>query len=313
MTVESAALAQPSPSADGDAAKRQRAAELYDEAVSLYEHAKYAEAARAFFDADELVPSSDALGSSIAAARLAHDDLLVALAAQRASAREGVDPKLAGDARAALSEAETHLARLELSCEPSPCALNVDGKSSSAGRIYLLPGTHELSARLEATGEVLGQRATLAAGSLYTITLGPAARDAAPARADTRDARTSTSIAVAGGAAKRDNGARRAKPLPPWVLYVGVGGSVALGAVTAWSGTDALKQVDHYKQTRLAGDRDQALSSVHRTDWLLAGTLVLAGATTYAAFRLVELGSGAQSVSVMPQPGGAWLGWSGKL
>src|SRR5260221_10264114 len=52
---------------------RKRAAELYDQAVALYEKAKYAEAARAFYAADELAPSSDALASAIAAARLAND------------------------------------------------------------------------------------------------------------------------------------------------------------------------------------------------------------------------------------------------
>src|SRR5258706_9005346 len=119
---------------------RKHAAELYDRAVALYDTAKYAEAARAFYDADALAPSSDALGSAIAAARLANDHLLVAQAAQRAIAREGSDAKLAGDARAALAEAELHLARVDLACKPTPCDLSVEGAAATAGRPDFLPG-----------------------------------------------------------------------------------------------------------------------------------------------------------------------------
>jgi hypothetical protein len=86
-----------------------------------------------------------------------------------------------------------------------------------------------------------------------------------------------------------------------------------LAGITTWSGVNALSDVDHYKQTRRAPDRDDALGSVHRTDWLLAGTLVLAGATAYVGWRLVDFGSGSQAVSLCPAPGGAALAWSGKL
>src|SRR5688500_7480301 len=152
-----------------ESAERRRAAELYDRGVALYESARYAEAARAFYEADELSPSSDALSSAIAAARLAHDHLLVARAAQRAVARESSDAKLAADARAALSEAEAHLARLDLACSPAPCTLSIDSNEAAPGRHYLLPGTRVLSAQF-GPGQV-EERAALAAGSLYTITL----------------------------------------------------------------------------------------------------------------------------------------------
>jgi hypothetical protein len=283
--------------AGDDAPERRRAAELYDRAVALYEAAKYAEAAQSFYEADQLSPSSDALSSAIAAARLAHDDLLIARAAQRAVAREGSDPKLAGDARAALSEAEAHLARVDLSCAPAPCSLSIESNAVERGRHYLLPGTRVLSARFGS--EQVEQRASLAAGSLYTITLSAPAKAAPPARP------------VPISQPPRD--VSPSKPLPVWTFYAGAGVSLALAGVTIWSGVDALSDVDHYEGTRLAADRDAAQSSVRRTDLLLAGTLLVTGLTTYAAFAWVDFGGQRQALSVAPRSNGAVVTWSGKL
>jgi hypothetical protein len=287
--------------AGGDAPERRRAAELYDRAVALYESAKYGEAARAFYDADQLSPSSDALASAIAAARLAHDDLLVARAAQRAVARESSDPKLAGDARAALSEAEAHLARVDLSCSPAPCSLSIESSAVEPGRHYLLPGTRVLSASFGS--EHVEQRASLAAGSLYTIAL-TAAPKPAPSAAP-RPAPISPKP-------PRDVGPP-SKPLPAWTFYAGAGVSLALAGVTIWSGVDALSDVEHYESTRLVGDRDTAQSSVRRTDLLLAGTVLMSGLTTYAAIAWVDFGGRRQALSVAPQSAGAIVTWSGKL
>jgi hypothetical protein len=286
--------------ASDDAAGRQRAAELYDRAVALYESAKYGDAARAFYEADQLSPSSDALSSAIAAARLAHDDLLVARAAQRAVARENSDPKLAGDARAALSEAEAHLARVDLACAPTPCSLSIESSAVEPGRHYLLPGTRVLSASFG--GEHVEQRASLAAGSLYTITLTVAPK-AAP---------TVTPKPAPMSSPPRDV-SPLSKPLPAWTVYAGAGVSLALAGVTIWSGVDALSDVEHYESTRLVGDRDTAQSSVRRTDLLLAGTVLMAGLTTYAAIAWVDFAGRRQALSVAPQAAGAVVTWSGKL
>src|SRR5688572_9355033 len=105
------------------ASTRTKAAEHYDRGVDHFERDQYAAAVKEFLAADELVPSSDALNSAIAAARRSNDHLLVLRASQRAIARESVDPKLAAGAREALTEASRHLARIEASCEPAPCTL----------------------------------------------------------------------------------------------------------------------------------------------------------------------------------------------
>jgi hypothetical protein len=293
--------------AGDESAERRRAAELYDRAVALYESARYAEAARAFYEADEASPSSDALSSAIAAARLAHDDLLIARAARRAVARESSDPKLAGDARAALSEAEAHLARVDLACSPAPCTLSIESNDVAPGRHYLLPGTRVLSARFGA--EQVEQRASLAAGSLYTITLTPAPEpEPAPERAP---AATHASKPASAATTRRD--ATRTKPLPAWSFYAGTGVSLTLVGVTIWSGVDALGDVEHYEKTRMAGDRDAAESSVQRTDLLLAGALLMSGLTTYAGIAWVDFGGREQALSVAPRTAGAVVTWSGKL
>ena len=305
--AEHAAAAKPDAAGD---VNRKRAAELYDRAVTLYDAAKYAEAARAFYDADALAPSSDALGSAIAAARLANDHLLVAQAAQRAIAREGSDAKLAGDARAALAEAELHLARVDLACKPAPCDLSVEGAAVAAGRQYLLPGTHLFVATYAGDSDKVEQRATLAAGSLYTIALSPVSEPTAPPSPRAAPAR-----APATDVQKPDLGERpRAhKPLPRWAFFGGAAVSVVLGGVTIWSGVDALSDVNRFKLSRTATDRSSATASVRRTDLLLAGTALMTGLTVFAGLRLVDFGGDEQAVGVAPEPNGALVTWSGRL
>jgi hypothetical protein len=285
------------------AASRRRAADLYDRAVALYERARYAEAARAFFEADGLLPSSDALSSAIAAARLAHDYLLVARAAGRAAERESNDPKLAGDARAALAEAEAHLARVDLTCRPAPCQPSIDGAAVTAGRHLLLPGTRSFSASFGDGQPAVEQRASLAAGSLYTIALAPPAPAPKPVIGP-RQALTPPA---------HDARDTPEKPLPPWLFYAGAGSSLVLAGITVWSGVDALDDVDHYENTRAVADRDTARSSIKRTDFLLAGTLLMTGVTTYGGLRWVDFGGSGSALTVTPAAAGAVVTWSGKL
>lgn len=99
-----------------------QAADLYDEATRLYEAGQYAAASEKYLEADALVPSSEALSNAIATARKADAPLLVARAAQRAIARELLDPALASRARVALSEVEPQLKQLETRPQEAPAA-----------------------------------------------------------------------------------------------------------------------------------------------------------------------------------------------
>ncbi|HEX2878494.1 MAG TPA: hypothetical protein VHO25_03045 [Polyangiaceae bacterium] len=97
-----------------------RAADLYDEATRLYEAGEYAAASEKYLEADALVPSSEALSNAIVTARKADAPLLVARAAQRAIARELLDPALAERARVALNEIEPQLKQLEEHPQEAP-------------------------------------------------------------------------------------------------------------------------------------------------------------------------------------------------
>lgn len=306
-------MAQPkeaSPSVDAapQADARARARELYAGAVAAFEGARYAEAARGFLDADALSPSSDALSSAIAAGRRGSDHLLVARAAERAMARESSDPQLAGAARVALSEAEPHLSRVELKCSPSPCQLTFDSEEVAPGLVRVLPGIHLARATFGSGRSTTDRRLTLDAGALYTILLEPA--PTGPATTEAPASRSPPGVAASPGPRAPD---RSQRPLPAWSFFVGVGVTTLLAGATVWSGVDALDSAEHFRSTRTAADRSGALSATRRTDLLLLGTALMAGATTYAGFVLVDFGTSERSVSVMPQPGGAQLLLSGQL
>lgn len=280
LLAASVALSTPATAKD-ESSERARAAELYDRAVALHDQAKYAEAARAFLEADRLSASSDALSNAIAAARRAHDHLLVAQASQRAIDREASDPKLAADARAALAEAAQHLARLEVHCQPTPCTLSIEQARVGTGLHYLLPGTHAVAAEFAGAVGPARQKVTLTAGALYTITLEAPAKSAA---------KEQTPAPAKPPAVARPPRTGDRRPLPPWAFYAGAGATVVVAGLTVWSGIDALDDVDRFETTRRQGDRDTALSSMRRSDALLGGTVVLAALTAGAGIWLTDFG-----------------------
>jgi hypothetical protein len=308
MAQPADASASPSAGAAPQPDARARARELYAGAVAAFEGARYAEAARGFLDADALSPSSDALSSAIAAGRRAGDHLLVARAAERAMGREGSDPQLAGAARVALSEAEPHLSRVELKCSPGPCKLTIDSEEVEPGLVRVLPGIRLVRATFDGGRPPTDKRVSLDAGALYTILLEPT--QAGPAIATPPAPRSSSEPAASASPTATDRGHR---PLPAWSFFVGVGVTTLLAGATVWSGVDALDSAEHYRSTRTAADRSSALSATRRTDLLLLGTAVVAGATTYAGFVLVDFGKSKRSLRFVPQPAGAQLLLSGQL
>jgi len=294
------------------AADKRAAAKTYDEAVSLFDAGRYTEAAQAFLRADELLPSVEALESAIASARRVHDHLLVATAAQRAIQREHDAPKFAAEARMALAEAESHLVRLELSCTPTPCALSIDGKVAASGAHHVLPGTHTLRASAGAIA-VAEERVDLAAGSAHRVELTPEPAEPRARMAPQHPPPANRAVARAKSAPARDE--RSAKPLEPWTFYVGAGVAAGLVVATVWSGTDAIDAANSYRNssTRTQEDRDAAYAAVRRTDYLLLGSLVAAGLTTYAGLSLVEWNAGKSALRASPMLDNTGVLISGEL
>lgn len=290
---------------------RALAADAYDAALAHYNRAEYVKAARLFLEADTLHPSAEALGNAIASARKANEHLLVAQAALRARARGAEAPELAARAREALTEAEKYLARLDLSCAPRACSLALDGEPADAGRHYVNPGSHQVVARLGNQSET--ESLNTSAGATYRVhlELEPGAAPSAPssAQAERSPAAGQRPDPTPGAPATdpepapaHDQSARPA--LPPVAFYTALAVTGVAAGVTTWSGLDALKKKRELPETYSSAQRRAVLSSARRTDILLAGTAVLAAATAYIGWQLVDFDSGSMSVRASLTAGG---------
>ncbi len=279
----------------GDAPdQRSQAASAYDQGVAHFDHAEFEEAAHAFLRADELLPSDDALGNAITAARRANDHLLVVQAAERAIGR-GRDSALASQARAALAEAATHLARIELGCQPAPCSVTLDGEANVPGSHYVLPGTHRAVAT---SGRARAEQAlALEPDSTYRVLLHAVAPGVEHHAADiTREHKP-------GGGEPQ-----RSRPLSPAVFYVGVGATAVLAGVTTWSGLDALSAKQALSSTPTTSAVDDVRSRARRTDILLGSAVLVGALVTWAGVSLVDWGGGDASATLAPTRGGAiWV------
>jgi hypothetical protein len=250
-----------------------------------------------FLQADAILPSEEALSNAIAAARRANEHLLVAQAALRARAREETAPELAARAREALTEAEKHLSRLELNCEPVPCKIDLDGTPVAPGRHYVLPGSHEVGGHAEKRRGT--QRLVTNAGATYQVNVqimgGPEqlSQSEAPGSAPKLTARP-----IRGPNA--EPAADRPGSVPTAVFYVSLGlTGVATGA-TVWSGLDALEKKRKLDDPPSKRERERLVASVRRTDILLAGSTLLALTTAYVGWELVDFGDGSVQASVAP-------------
>jgi hypothetical protein len=285
-------------------ANRERAAAEYDRAVHAFERRDFHEAARRFLAADELAPNSDSLLNAIVSARHAREPLLLAEAAERGVSRENVVPSLARNARAALEEADRQLARVVIACRPEPCEIDVDGARVSPGRVRLLPGSHVVGARAP-TGERSTQVLDLAAGEARELSLETLASPSVEA------------VPPAPAAAVERPAAPSSRPPPPApepafaepLFYAGLGTTVALAAATTWSGIDAL-----HARSELPGtqeDNDAVMARAHRTDALLAGTVLIGAATAYVEIRFLwgkrREQRVALSANVVPAGAGVWI------
>jgi len=269
------------------------AGRAFDEGVDLYERASYADAARAFLRADGLAPSKDAISNALSAARRANDHLLVVTVAERALGRETTDPKLAVQARQALNAAAEHLAKLELSCEPKPCDLSIDGAPVEAGVRFLLPGDHAVNARAgEASAD---QSLNLVANTTYTILL-----HASKPGEKEHPAEVKTKRATPEKTEPQTD--RNSRPLSPAVFYVGVGVTLVLAGVTTWSGLDALNTKHALPSQPTKKQVTDVRNKATRTDIFLAASVLVGGLTTYAGLALVDFGGAKQRATLVVSP-----------
>lgn len=277
LTFARAARAE--PPAGGD---KQRAAAAFDAAVAKFKRAEFAEAARGFLEADTIAPSAVAITNAIAAARRANDHLLVARLSERALTRGDA----VVEARAALAEAATRLAKLDLACDASPCALAIDGEPAGA-TAWVLPGTRRIEAR-GSGGAAAEERIIAVAGATYGIALHPALAPKAEVRAPSG--------------------------LHPAVFFTGAGVTAVLAGITLWSGMDAIAAKralpkDAAEQAQI----DDVLGRARRTDWLLLGAGIAGLGTTALGVFFTSFRRAPVTAAVVPVPGGVAVAAGGAI
>jgi hypothetical protein len=272
---------------------KRRAAGLFVQGVRQFSEANFDEAARHFLEADALVPNSRALTNAISAARQSSNHLLVARAAQRALSRPGIEPETAALAREALADAARSLSRVDVRCAPEPCTVTLDGEPATPGVQYILPGTHDFSA-VGPRGPRVTEHMSTAAGASYRVALWHASRPAPPDFDDPEP----------GPGALRDETPSRAKPLPPAAFWIGVAATAGMIGLTTWSGLDALSEKNAREPSGYSDTEREAIGDrARRTNYFLAGSAVLGGATAVAGIWFVDWGAKARA-AVAPLPGG---------
>ncbi len=289
------------------------AAGAYDEGVEAFDRAEYKRAVLAFLRADSLVPSDEALSNAITAAVRGGEHLMVTLAAKRAIARQGADPTLVTRARRALAFAASKLAQLELSCEPMPCGISLDGETVPTGERYVLPGNHELVA-IAGDAKKVQRQLDLVAGTTYRVLIRTTDASAGAQLLELTSRKQGGSVTpVEAGALDRRNRFERqprdssGSGLPPWTFYTGAAISVVLVGITTWSGLDALAAKDDLGDAPREADRDAALDKIHRTDVLVGASAVSVAATLYLGLFAVDWG-GTQATA-----GPGWVGVQGRF
>jgi hypothetical protein len=246
----------------GDSA---RAAELYELADSIAPTPEaLRNAARAWFNADRLVPA--------------------ATAAEQLRGRYGNDAVSRQLADEILAKAGPRLGRVQTHCE-QPCTLSIDGlavgtEARQTQTVYLEPGGHTLLAHFEA-GETAKQRLDAKAGESVQVTLAPQPGSTAPLPAPVAE---QASLSTAPAKPEADEPKRRGQ-LSPAYFWVGLSASAALGAVTIWSGIDLLNARDDFEKnespTRKAFDAGEGKDL--RTTVLIASTAAVAATTAILA------------------------------
>ena len=173
--------------------------------------------------------------------------------------------------------------------------LAVDGQPATPGQVFLDPGDHQVTAR--GAAGVIRRRLTLAAGQRIRVDLDAGAESPSPIA----PAPAPAPPAPATPRADRDAGGGGLHPA--W-FFVGVGASVALGGLTAWSGVDTNDARTRYDNAPSRALYDEGTGKVTRTNVLLAASLVTAAATAAIGLFATDWGGARPATAAGPGPSG---------
>lgn len=259
----------------------QAAARAYEQGQLAQLQNDYARAARFFEIAHRAAPAAAAIRSAIRNHHAAGALPRAATLSVVAAANYADDAETSELTASVLAEAAVALGRLDVTCAVS-CSVSVDGHLVSladgqAFSVYVLPGSHELSARFS-TGE---QSASfeVAAGAEVTQALeAPAAALVEPDPEPEPEPEPRYSV---------EPREPESSGMSPAVTYIGAGVTVALAGVFVWSLLDTSSASDDYKANPTQAGFDDGQGRVVRTGILGAAagaagvaTLIIAIAAT---------------------------------
>jgi hypothetical protein len=251
------------------------AANAFEQAQRAELSGESARAAELYELADRMAPAPEALRNATRMRLAARQNVAAASHAEELLRRYPDDVESKELAEEVLRRTRPELGRVVVKCSDR-CTLVVDGLASATVYstqhvTYVAPGEHTLEARFE-DGAVSSLPVSLTAGESRDLEAVhvplPPASVAAPA----------TDVA----APRRDDSVEKGG-LSPIALYVLGGSTVAVGAVTLWSGLDLLSAEEDFKKRPTAKKFEDGESKDLRTSVLIGATSALAVATVVVA------------------------------
>ena len=193
---------------------RAEAAEAYDQGTSAYLSERYELAAHWFERAYRVVPTSTALLQAVRAHHKAGNSIRAANLALQLRDEYPSDARSKQITEAVVGAVKPTSVLVKAECEKA-CTLEIDGALVRHATFFVTPDVeHSLKAAFDN-----GETSTFVqgtAGAIKNVTLAVPAPPPPP-------------------------------PVPRWAFFSSLGATVALGAVTAWSGIDANKGVSAYE------------------------------------------------------------------
>ena len=194
--------------------RRAKAAEAYDQGTSAYLIGRYELAAHWFERAYRLVPTSTALLQAVRAHYKAGNSVRAANLALQLRDEYPNDARSSEVAESIIASTKSTSVLVESNCEKQ-CTLELDGALIQHPTFFVTPDVeHSLKAAFDN-----GETSTYvqgAAGDVKNVAIAPPAPPPPP-------------------------------PVPRWAFFSSLGATVALGAVTVWSGIDANDGVSAYE------------------------------------------------------------------
>lgn len=193
---------------------RAEAAEAYDQATSAYLSERYELAAHWFERAYRVVPTSTALLQAVRAHHKAGNSIRAANLALQLKDEYPSDARSKQISEAVVGAVKPTSVLVKAECEKA-CTLEIDGALAQHSTFFVTPDVeHSLKAAFDNGEASIFVQGT--AGTIKNVTLAAPAPPPPP-------------------------------PVPRWAFFSSLGATVALGAVTVWSGIDANKGVSAYE------------------------------------------------------------------